>query len=88
MMATYGNTASGGGAMVEELGNNWTRIIPQDGSPEYYWNTTTNVRQWEPPPTANFSAPPAATGGGYDYSAGAFASQGYQQGYQQGYPYM
>ena len=54
-MISYGTTATGG-ALVEDIGNNWTRIIPQDGSPEYYWNTTTNIRQWESPLTDIYSA--------------------------------
>ena len=37
---------------------NWTRIIPQDNSPEYFWNTTTNVRQWEYPAELGAAAAP------------------------------
>ena len=37
------------GALVQDLEDNWCRIIPSDGSPVYYWNTTTNVRQWNAP---------------------------------------
>lgn len=74
-------TTSDGTAVLEDLGGNWARIIPQDGSMEYFWNRATQERQWEHPVNTS-QAPPQQD------AAYGFANQG--QGYhhhqqQQGY---
>eukprot|EP01047_Picozoa_sp_COSAG01_P079612 COSAG01_NODE_15166_length_1366_cov_2.281768_2_plen_244_part_00 len=56
---------------MQNLPNNWARIIPQDGSAQYYWNTVTNMRQWDTPqfgspqyydPTMELAGTPAPAG--------------------------